>query len=74
MRRRFVARVSQEDEMNVAQGLDVDVASQGHSEQETLDNLADALTLYFSPPHPGALPALHTVEVEVSAVAPPAVS
>jgi predicted RNase H-like HicB family nuclease len=58
----------------VAQCLDVDVASQGSTEQVALDNLADALHLYFSPQHSGALPALHTVEVEVSAGAPPAVS
>ncbi|MGD9894092.1 MAG: type II toxin-antitoxin system HicB family antitoxin, partial [Dehalococcoidia bacterium] len=51
MRRRFIARVWQEDEWFVAQCLDVDVASQGHSEQDALDNLADALNLYFSPPH-----------------------
>ena len=74
MRRRFVARVWQEDEWFVAQCLDVDVASQGRTEEEALDNLTDALHLYFSPPHAGSLPALHTVEVEVSDGAPPAVS
>jgi predicted RNase H-like HicB family nuclease len=74
MRRRFVARVWPEDEWYVAQCLDVDVASQGHTEQEALDNLADALSLYFSPPHPGTLPTLHTVEAEVSTLAPPTVS
>jgi predicted RNase H-like HicB family nuclease len=74
MRQRLAARVWQEDDWYVAQCLDVDVASQGHTEQEALDNLADALRLYFGPPHPGTLPALHTVEIEVSAFAPPTVS
>jgi predicted RNase H-like HicB family nuclease len=74
MKRTFTARVWQEDEWYIAQCLEVEVASQGETQREALANLADALSLYFSPPYPGALPELHTIEVEVGAIAPPAVS
>ncbi len=74
MKRTFTARVWQEDEWYVAQCLEIDVASQGGTEPEALTNLADALRLFLSPPYPGTLPTLHTVDVEVSAVAPPATS
>jgi predicted RNase H-like HicB family nuclease len=74
MKRRFTASVWREDEWYVAQCLDVDVASQGRTEREALGNLQDALTLYFSPPSPGPVPSLHTVEVEVGTVAPPSLS
>ena len=74
MKRSFTASVWREDEWYVAQCLEVDVASQGRTEEEALANLADALELYFSPPNPGPIPNLHTVEVEVGALAPPPVS
>ena len=50
MKRSFNASVWQEGEWYVAQCLDVDVASQGESEEEALDNLAEALRLHFAPP------------------------
>jgi hypothetical protein len=74
MKRSFTASVWREDGWCVAQCLDVDVASQGRTEAEALSNLADALELYFSPPNPGTLPTLRTVEVEVSASAQPSIS
>ena len=36
----------------MAQCLDVDVASQGETEEEALTNLREALELYFEPPRP----------------------
>lgn len=39
--------VYKEDGGFVAQCLNVDVASEGATEQEALDNLREALTLYF---------------------------
>lgn len=47
MKRVFRASVWQEDDWYIAQCLDVDVASQGESEEEALDNLREALELYF---------------------------
>ena len=67
MRRTFSASVWQEGEWFVAQCMEVDVASQGESEQEALDNLREALELHFMPPVATVAPQVHTVEVEVDA-------
>ena len=50
MMRTFTASVWQEGEWYVAQALEVDVASQGESEEEALENLREALELHFEPP------------------------
>jgi predicted RNase H-like HicB family nuclease len=47
--------------------LEVDVASQGETEEEALANLKEALELYFEPPQATRPPKLRTVEVEVGA-------
>ena len=67
--RQFTASVYEDGEWYVAQALEVDIASQGKSVEEALDNLREALTLYFEPPFPGELPELHRIEVEVPASA-----
>ena len=51
----------------MAQCLEVDVASQGETENEALDNLREALELHFEDPQPTAAPKTHRVEVEVRA-------
>jgi predicted RNase H-like HicB family nuclease len=63
----FTASVYKEDDWFIAQCLEVDVASQGHSEDEALDNLREALELYFEPPVATVTPTLHKLEVEVRA-------
>ncbi len=50
MKRNFSASVWQEDEWFIAQCIEVDIASQGESEEEALENLRDALELHFTPP------------------------
>jgi len=50
MKRTFTATVWQEGDWFVAQCLEVDVASQGRTEAEALDNLREALELHFEPP------------------------
>ena len=50
MKQKFTASSWQEDEWFVAQCVEVDVASQGKTEDEALDNLRDALELHFTPP------------------------
>ena len=50
MKRALTADVWQEGEWYVAQCIEVDVASQGATEDEALDNLRDALELHFTPP------------------------
>lgn len=44
---RLTAAISHEDEWYVARALEVEVTSQGHSIDEALANLREALELYF---------------------------
>ena len=67
MMREFSASVWQEGEWYVAQALEVDVASQGESEEEALANLCEALALHFEAPTATLLPTVHIIEVEVGA-------
>jgi predicted RNase H-like HicB family nuclease len=63
----FTASIWQENDWFVAQCLEVDVASQGKSEEEALANLGEALQLYFEPPQPSFKPAIRKFEVKVNA-------
>jgi predicted RNase H-like HicB family nuclease len=67
MKRPFAATVWREGEWYVSQCLEVDVASQGETEDEALDNLKEALELYFEAPQATRSPKVRTVEVEVGA-------
>lgn len=66
MKRTFSASVWQEDEWFIAQCLDVDVASQGTTEQEALDSLSEALELHFDSPQATVKPSIATIEADVS--------
>jgi hypothetical protein len=61
------ASVWSEGKWFVAQCLDVDVASQGKSEEEALAALKEALQLHFTPPGATFHPKIATLEVEVGA-------
>lgn len=65
MKRQFVATVWQEGDWHVSQCLEVDVASQGRTQEEALANLREALELHFESPRPTRLPAVTTIGVEV---------
>lgn len=67
MKRSFAAAVWREGQWYVSQCLEVDVASQGETEEEALSNLKEALELHFEPPRANRPPAMRTVEVEVGA-------
>jgi predicted RNase H-like HicB family nuclease len=67
MKRPFSATVWREGEWFVSQCLDVDVASQGRTEEEALDNLREALELHFEPPVATRPPTVRQIEVEVGA-------
>jgi predicted RNase H-like HicB family nuclease len=67
MKRTFSASVWREESWYVAQCLEIDVASQGKSEEEALENLREALELYLEPPHPTTGPQVRTIEIEVGA-------
>ena len=66
MKRVITASVYSEGQWYVAQ--DVDVASQGMSEDEPLANLTEALQLHFEPPTATVTPRICRVEVEVAAL------
>jgi len=67
MKRPFAATVWREGKWYVSQCLEIDIASQGKTEEEALANLKDALELHFEPPHATRPPALRMIEVEVGA-------
>jgi predicted RNase H-like HicB family nuclease len=67
MKHRFTAVVSQEDEWYAAQCLEMDVASQGESQEKALSNLRAALELHFQEPRATLVPSVQTLEIEVSA-------
>ena len=51
MKQKFYVSVCQENDLFVAQALGVDVASQGTTVDESVENLREALELYFEPPN-----------------------
>ena len=57
MKRPFTATVWREGNWYVSQCLEIDVASQGATEEEALANLKEALELHFQPPQ--ALSLIH---------------
>ena len=67
MKQTFTASVWREGDWFVAQCLEVDVASQGETEEEALANLREALELHFEPPTATVPPQLHTINVEINA-------
>lgn len=67
MKQRFTASIWQEGEWFIAQCVQVDVASQGATEDEALDNLRDALELHFSPPIATLIPHVRDIEVDINA-------
>jgi predicted RNase H-like HicB family nuclease len=67
MKRPFAATVWREGNWYVSQCLEVDVASQGETEEEALENLKEALALYFEPPLANRPPKVRVIEVEIGA-------
>ncbi len=67
MKRRFTASVWREDDWYIAQCLEIDVASQGKTEEEALENLREAIELHLEPPTPSVTPRIETIEVEIGA-------
>jgi len=61
------ATVWREGNWYVSQCLELDIASQGESEDEALANLKEAPELHFEPPQATRPPKVRTIEVEVGA-------
>ncbi len=58
MKGQFSASVWREGDWYVSQCLEVDVASQGETEEEALANLSEALALYYESPSATRAPAI----------------
>ena len=67
MKRPFAATVWREGQWYVSQCLELDVASQGETEEEALANLKEAIELYYESPHATRPPEVRMIEVEVGA-------
>ena len=67
MKRSFTASISQEGDWHIAQCMQVDVASQGTTEDEALENLRDALELHFTRPVATITPRVRDIEVDIIA-------
>lgn len=67
MTQEFTATVWREGDWFIAQCREVEVASQGPTEDEALANLREALELHFEPPHATILPSIRKIEVELDA-------
>ena len=63
----FTASIWREDHWFIAQCLEVDIASQGESEEAALENLAEALELYFESPQPSLKPVIRRFEAKIGA-------
>ena len=62
----FTASISQDGKMFIAQCLEIDVVSQGESEDDAINNLKEALELYLEPPRPTVMPKLRKFEVSIN--------
>ena len=67
MKRKLTASIVREGDWFVAQCLEIDIASQGGTEEKALANLREALELYFEPPTPTVAPNIRPIEVEIDA-------
>ena len=67
MKRPFAATVWREGNWYISQCLEVDIASQGETEEEALANLKEALELHFEPPQATRPPKVRTIKVEIGA-------
>jgi predicted RNase H-like HicB family nuclease len=64
MKRPFTATIWQDGNWYVSQCQEVDIASQGGTEEEALANLKEALELHFEPPHATRPPAVRMIEID----------
>lgn len=70
--KRLHSVVWKEDKLYVAKALEVEIASQGQSQKEALDNLKEALELYFEDQSgveltPVSKPSLQYLSIQVHA-------
>ena len=66
MKQTFTATVWTEGDWYIAQCREVEIASQGTTKEEALDNLAEAIELHFEPPVATIVPEVIAIEAEVA--------
>jgi predicted RNase H-like HicB family nuclease len=67
MKQKFSASIWQEGQWFIAQCLEVDVASQGETQDLALSNLQEALELHFEAPCATLLPQVKQIEISLEA-------
>jgi predicted RNase H-like HicB family nuclease len=67
MKQRFSASIWQEGDWYIAQCVQIDIASQGATEDEALENLREALELHFTPPVATIIPHVRDIEIDIKA-------
>lgn len=67
MKRTFTVSIDQEGDWYIAQCLEIDVVSQGETEDEACANVGEAILLHFTPPVATAVPNVKPIEVEIDA-------
>jgi predicted RNase H-like HicB family nuclease len=69
MKETFTAVVWKEGAWFVAQCREFEVASQGETKEEALNNLSEAIEVHLSPPLATLLPEVIPIEAEVEGIA-----
>jgi len=65
--KKLTAVVTKEDNWFIAQCVEIDVASQGETEEEALKNLKEALELHFEEPIATQTPLVRSREIVINA-------
>jgi predicted RNase H-like HicB family nuclease len=65
MKEKFTATVWREGEWYIAQCREVEIASQGATKEEALENLEEAIEVHFAPPVAILVPDIVSIEAEV---------
>jgi len=66
MKQTFTASVWREGDWYIAQCREFELASQGSSKAEAVNNLAEAIEVHFEPPVATIVPEVITIEAEVA--------
>ncbi len=65
MKEIFTATIWREGDYHVAQCREIEIASQGRTREEALDNLTEAIAIHFEPPVATIVPEVITIEAEI---------
>jgi predicted RNase H-like HicB family nuclease len=69
MKETFTAVVWREGDLYIAQCREFEVASQGESKEDALDNLSEAIEVHLMPPVATLLPEVVSIQAEVENIA-----